>query len=604
MPLKVREAEEVKRLTPPNADLVSKPEYNANVDNQVRMTSESYQDYYAKYHEAMEKAGITGEDKAQFMILASEALVTAHKGGDRLLKALNEDGKNWKNSKHLKNSDKVFLGYAQKNLGVLKNIGISFENSEQEVKAKIRESFGQMGDYAVRVAEAAPLYGEVITDKEKLQKGDRVLSNPYESGEVFAIRGGNSAATAILYMTTFMTCQGVSVPGAMSVEKFMEIAKTQGNDAFSTSSDEKGLKKAGVSDDRIEKLKKQGMYAIGLAMFSKGRFDDMSAYYVMQDQLDCTVSVCAMPSSLVQGNAPGDLVIAGGVSIRKEESDVDRGGNKPICVEVFHEGEKVYEATPITAPDGTYVVKIPKAEVDKFPHGEYLVSATHDGVTLGEELSCGGETSVTIEKAPVKEKKPEFKGIPLKVSVTVSPRRRVYREDLPVNEDGREIGDKQYRSQVFKLKIAKAEGAAQGVSFIVTVNATENWVKKTRSRTSVMNHYEQGWQIGYSKDIPFSEKDKINLEGRLGVMFGESAADGGVLAGMDVAYGDPKKLGRFAVTFGTDVGRAIHEALVNPGEISGGVKYMRQLGNLSAEIEVTDLKSKKPYTFFTIGYKL
>ncbi|MFH1448297.1 MAG: hypothetical protein ABIG39_05530 [Candidatus Micrarchaeota archaeon] len=599
---------EKKQVSPGNATYVDKSNYGTKVSEQVAMTAMSYQDYYARNYDAMEKAGITGEDRVKFAAF-HEILATMHKGGKRAIKALQEDGVNWKTSKHLTAADKQYLGYVEKNLDALKEFGISLDASPEEVKQRIKENFGKTGEETIRNAEIMPIHGEIITDKEQLRKGDRVISKDLQEGEMLALRGGNSAATAILYMATFMTCQGVSVEGSrLTLDKFKEVTQTKGEEAFSTSSDERGLKKKGYTNEKIEKLKKSGMFAMGLAMFTKGRFDDISAYYVMQNQLDCSVSLCTNMDYFVEGQADAELQIIGELSITKEESIRDWGGGKQVTVEVFKKGmdgptgesiyKKIYQTTPITSHDGEFSVTISQEELNKFEAGEYLVSGKHEGDVLEENLVCGSEVTLSVGKAPVKEEPVQKPKIPpLRASVTLFTRRRA--EETFTTSEGKE-GYRKQRKDRIKFKLGDVE--RKGFNVACTLYFDEIW--ETKGPGLKFEHTGSvdgmwtgiGLEMGYQTQIALTKDLKAELETSIGL-----AGDGktefiGTTSGKFVV----KDFLAFGANLTKEFEGSLKRLSNRPKQPSVGFTTRVDIGNWTAEIEISDVRSGKPLGQFTI----
>ncbi|MFH1327651.1 MAG: hypothetical protein ABIH76_02175 [Candidatus Bathyarchaeota archaeon] len=710
--------------SPPNSVLIEKPSYTNKVIDQVAMTAMSYQDYYARHHDKMKEAGLGEEDQVKFVLVGMhEMMLGLHRGGSRVLGALEKHGADWKN--HLKDYDKQYLQYAEQNLNAL---GIPLNATWPEAKDNLKK-FGKAGNEVIKTAETMPIYGTVITNSEDLQMGDRVLSKDFQDGKVLGLRGGNPTASAILYMATFMTCQGVSVPkSGLDVQKFKETTSSQGNDAFSTSSDERAVKKQyrdKYSDEklenkvksRVDELKEKGMFAIGLAMFTKGRFDDLSSFYVLGEQLQCAVSVCA-PESFVQGQVSDDFAIGGVLSITKEQSAADRGGNKPIHVTIYQKSLEmasgsaythIYEKTPITAHDGGYIATPTKEELNKLNPGEYRVVATYEGQLDGENLSCSSEVSFTVQKAPEKEEeveKPKLKLPQITVSANFSvPRRYMqsFTETQSVTtwtwvedetggdtggtgntgDGGKEKGDKEHgegwgpghghawghdedhphgpddhpdhphgeghpehgdhtfqpghghhhegdneepgepgdpeghwesetdtstqkttrkvKTEAYKGEFRTPVGEKDEVLISGVYNVTTEWYTKQSSKgeteLGVDKKRTAGLEVGYARDITIANQ-KFNVEGRLGKMFRKNTP---VLAGLKIGYGDPAKLGRIVLEGGNDIGKALHDMMINP-RLSVGAAYEKRFGRFSFAGQVSDFQEKNPYASFTVGF--
>ncbi|MEW6328760.1 MAG: hypothetical protein AB1468_01450 [Candidatus Micrarchaeota archaeon] len=598
-------------LTLENVKAGEKGQYTTKVSDQVRMTAVSYQDYFAKHYSEMKDAGMTENEMLMFV------LVGMHKAGERAEAALKEKGKDWKTSKALRADDLEYVRWAEKYLGALKKVEIE----------TIGDRFGLIGQKALENANLMPIFGEAIAIGEgaSLQKGDRVL----EDGSA-ALRGGDAGATALLYLLTFITCQG------KGVEEFEKIAKTGGEETFSTSSDRGAIRRQNpkATDEEInaiaENRRKSGLFAQGLAMFTEKRFREMGGYYVVGEvgaekveaKLECGISIGTNPRRFAEGEAREKLVAEGHLSIKMQDIDVSIGGGQTISLAILRKMsdgiyKPVYEKAIVTDDKGDYRFELAKNELNskaggeyKFKAGEYAVAVAYQGKVLGQEVECKSQADLTVEgrgkEAKVGEKEP-----PMEVAVNVFVPKKF---DWSFGRYG--------ETDLYELKKPKTEIYQFDLgpfSFVKGNNTFAELMRRLSVRgTMVVTTTEKKVTAPDGTEIPElagKGKKKRSFGGqfvyhlppiqedfvvRAGWLFSEK---GNPLLGVESGFwGDKRRWGRFGIEFGNDFGLALHKMLMEEPSVSYGLWYGKDIKNVNLRLEITDPLSRYRNMALRIGY--
>ncbi|MFH1448138.1 MAG: hypothetical protein ABIG39_04705 [Candidatus Micrarchaeota archaeon] len=610
-----------------------KGKYGTLVTNQVRMTALSYQGYYAKNSSLFGKVG----EKDKILL----ALLGMHKAGKRAVKALEEKGANWRTSGALRKDDKTFIAAAEKHLAELEKAGMSLSNPEGML-TKMGE-FGKIGEGVIENAEQMPIFGEAraVEDLGNLQKGDRVID--FGDGVMRTLRGGDVAETAMLYMLTFMTCQGVSV------EKFKEIANKEGDNAFSDKSDRKFLLKQGMSKSKIDALEKNGMLAKGLAMFTEHRFNEMPGHFSIHANLTCGLSVFATPNTFVEGEAPEKLDVGGNLSITRSDVSVNKEEGQTITVSVMKGMEspagevykKVYSTNVTADAEGNYCIDIPKSYLGTLKSGDYLITAGYEGEVLGENLACETQVGLTVEKkAPVKKEQPEKKpkkkrGVEIALNIAM-PRidRYTYSRTSRfgrrfTNEEIRE-GDFTHGVHKFSKFLAREKITSQVSEFEVPIPISQLKGKfRARGTVSIAYHKmnivalsdrhmplvtrSMTTKVGAGGQVLYSPVNTANarITGAVGLFFKRIDEDPTLLRGLEADFGNPTTWGRIGARLGNNIGEALRRAAIHPDKglfpsksalESYGVWYERQVRNISVGLEVTDPSNEYRNLSLRIGY--
>lgn len=604
-------------LKPENLIAGGKGNYGVKVSDQVKMTGLSDHDYYAKHNFEMKDANLSEKDKMLFLLLGM------HKAGERAEEALREaveKGVDWKTSSALREDDKKYLEYAGRYLDALGRMGISSDKPAEEVIKNIKDNFGKIGEEIAKNAEMMPIFGEVIEikgpeDMTKLQKGDRILDYVFEDGSMRALRGGDMGATALLYLTTFLTCQGVSA------ERFKEIANSKGDDAFSTSSDEHVLVQRGYTAERIKQLREEGMIARGGTMFTEHRFKEMSGYYTVGEveekkeeaevKVTCGMWVNANPGRFVEGEALENLVIKGGLSIKIQGVDkVDSGGGQTVSLAISRKekvksptGEdtymKIYEAPALTTDSyGNFSVEIKKEDIKdrkKWKAGEYVVDVRYKGSQFGEEIDCSNQTTIIIDekgKAKVDKERP----IEIMASV-VLPRKTDWKLTGPYKNNPHlyQWAETPPETKIYNLELGQIHGF--GVRGTMMFTTTKTKVTTSSGKTEFPELGEKGKketsigaQLVYNLPL-FKDRFKV----RTGWLFAKEAKVPmvGVQAQFPL-FGSTEKWGRASLDIGNDLGAAVENMVRNMSHpVSHGFGYMYDVKSMRFKFDILDPFSEK-----------
>lgn len=436
-----------------DATLVTKPAYTTSVPSQITITGMHFQDYYARY---AREASVLQSNPAEVtvnMLLMHEVLLGLHKAGGRTLRAIEQDGANWKDSSALNPMDRNYMDVAERRLrelsgqrlSELENLGISFEaarSNPQAVMNRILDSFGSeqgsLGREIINTARMMPIYCEVVRQEKDLQCGDRLLDRKSGDGSIYALRGadeGDAAATAITYLVTTLTCQG---PG-LRIERAMQLAREKGPDAFENSSDENWIRnlyknpdfirssglmtltdaqRARLAEERIAELEGEGMIARGAAMFTEARHNSTPNYYILQSheivapQLSCLVVVSANQDRIVRGNPLLPMVVTAGLSIADSNGAPENSADKPMTVSLSRKEQdgtltEVFRTTACTDGNGQAAVTIPAPVLNAQGEGNYRILAAFSGKIRGEALDCSAMAPLAILAEPPASKEPQ-----------------------------------------------------------------------------------------------------------------------------------------------------------------------------------------------------
>ncbi|MCX6777305.1 MAG: hypothetical protein NT157_00265, partial [Candidatus Micrarchaeota archaeon] len=547
-----------------------------------------------------------------------------------------------RNSGVLRADDKSYVDFSEGVLSQLRGVGISFNRPPEEVIRTIKETFGKTGQEIVANARVMPIYGEVITEKGSLQCGDRLLDKLYESESIRALRGGDVAATAILYLTTLCTCQGISV------KDFIETAKKWENEAFSSSDDTEGLKKRSMSDADIAREKAAGNFAIGEAMFTPYRHQRTPAYYLLNEQLNCIVALTCDPlNSFIEGKAPRDMEVNGALLITQDaqtekEIAAERSVRRPITITLFKKGSEspkgviykpVFSDECKTDRDGCFSTSIPKGVLNDLKKGEYVVEARFEGPVRGENLDCPDKCPFEVVKPTVPQKKPEKEPMRVYVkyyfhqkvqadirgptSVTeenVSPGEPIPGDVLrpglaPMCHDllritKRKSTETESKPYTMKFGVEKVLGnfGVHGLFQVDTNKETEKvkilaqryaWGHfdeppvEEKSKTVVTGRSDRrmrlGLEVGYEKKLLNLPKNhELNLQARFGGYMGN---DPRFIGGLTASVGDPKKATYLAAELTDELHRQASLAVGLSKYVTSGV---------SATIGVDNLNTNKP----------
>ncbi len=614
-------------LTPEKVTAIEKGQYTTKASDQVRMTALSYQDYFAKHYLKMKDAGMSENEMLLFVLLGM------HKAGERAEAALKEKGKDWKTSKALRSDDLEYVKWAETYLNGLKKSGISLEKPADEILKTISERFGLIGQKAVEDAKLMPIFGDVVTIEkgEDLQKGDRVYVS--DDGSVTAVRGGDAGKTALLYLLTFITCQG------KGVEEFEKVAKTGGEETFSDSSDRGAIRRQNpkATDEEInaiaENRKKSGLFAQGLAMFTEKRFKEMSGYYVVGDvgaekveaKLECGITVEKVnPRRFAEGEAKEKLVVEGHLSIKMKDVDVNIGGGQTISLVIFKKVsdgvyKPIHEQAWTTDDKGNYSFELGIEELNKkvagdykFGAGEYAVVAAYRGKVLGQEVVCESPEAYFSVEGKGSEVKVGEKELPMEIAVGVfmpkkfdwsvgrygktdlyelkKPKTEIYQFDLGPFSFVK--GNDTFAELMRRLSVRGTMIVTTTETKVTAPDGTEipELAEKGKKKTAF------GAQFVYH--LPPIQEDFVIRAGR---MFTKKSTP---LLGIESGFwGDRKKWGRFGAEFGTDVGAALQNILSDMSHpVSYGFWYRKDIKNASLRLEITDPLSKYNAVSLRVGY--
>ncbi len=618
-----------------NALKYPKPAYTTNVEDQEEITAMSYQEYYALHKDKIDEIS-GGSSKEKLAILAG-----FHKAGKRATEALKTRGVHWRESDKLREDDKHYIEIFEKNLSLLEQRGISLDEDPDKVLHTIKDTFGKIGEEIVTKSRRMPIFEEVITNEEDLQCGDRLLDKTYEKGSIRGLRGGLVRDTAMLHLLTTMTGQGVSDAGSQfeDFDVYIKATVEAGENAFSESDDTVGLKKRNVPDEEIAQEKEQGNFAIGSHMFTRGRHEETPTYFLLAEQLDCVISLSSNYGEFTQGNAPKKFSVDGVLSITQDQSEIERGINKMVHITLTNEaGEELHSATPITNRDGHFAYVLPKEILDKLEPGSYKVAGRFSGTVRTEELDCPNEISFTVKEKPEKIIPLPKKKEPMQVYVMRYSPRRSMASGINTTEDymslarGEEIAEdvfdidpskfpslgkvsspmchddvnitKKYSARVkvktqdFKFGVKNAYKGL-GIHGIIHVTAMERdrnvTIDVVREPSDYHGEREEhhksvvlpteketqtdvGLEAGKEMRL-IDDKVKVDLEGRIGRMFGEGSR---TLVGLEAAVGNAGKTNQIAVSLSNELHKQISLSLRGTKAVIGG---------FSADLGI-DLKDK------------